>query len=98
MGQKFLDQYSFLHYAVGVVAYFWGIPLLFAVFAHVIFEYIENTNYGITFINTTLHGIWPGGKPAADSLLNQFGDTIAFGTGWLAAKWVNDFGKARNWY
>ncbi len=98
MGQRFLDQYSFLHYAVGVVAYFWGIPFVFAILVHTLFEWIENTSYGMRFINVTLHGIWPGGKPAADSLLNCTGDTLFFGLGWLAGKWTDDYGKARNWY
>ena len=27
MGKKLLDQYSYLHFAVGIVIYFWGINI-----------------------------------------------------------------------
>jgi hypothetical protein len=53
---------------------------------------------GIRFINQNLAGIWPGGKPRADSNLNIFGDNVFFGVGWLAARLLNLYGIRSGWY
>ena len=97
MGTQFLDQYSILHWAGGVVAYFWGIPLNYWFIAHFAFEMIENTVYGMRFINTVLTW-WPGGKPRADSIINIFGDNISGLLGWICASKLDEIGKIRGWY
>lgn len=98
MGQQFADQYSLLHWAVGILAYFWGFGFIASMVIHTLFEWAENTHTGIRFINETLHGIWPGGKPKADSLRNCVGDTVFFGAGWFSAKILDDLGKTQKWY
>jgi hypothetical protein len=98
MGQQFLDQYSLLHAAVGVVAYFWGFGLITSLLLHTVFEWAENTSTGIHFINNTLHGVWPGGKPRADTFQNCVGDTVTFAIGWIAAKALDDYGIQQKWY
>ena len=45
MGNKFIDQYSLLHFAVGIVVYFWDISLLSWFVLHTIFELIEKYKY-----------------------------------------------------
>lgn len=97
MGKQILDQFSLLHVAVGVVAYFWGVPLLVAVGIHIVFEIVENTAWGISFINNWLT-LWPGGKPYADSAINQISDIVTFAGGWLVAAWLDRFGVEREWY
>ena len=97
MGNQILDQYSLLHFATGVVAYFWGVPALFWFLGHAAFELGENTEVGMKFINQTLTW-WPGGKPRADSPINIVGDNIAAMCGWFTASYVDDFGKSRGWY
>ena len=72
MGQHFADQFSLLHFSVGVVAYFWGV-----------FELGENSPTGIRLINSM--SLWPGGKPEPDSLLNIAGDTAFAMAGWMVA-------------
>ncbi len=84
MGAHFMDAYSLLHFAVGVVVRHWGISLIAWIVAHTIFEVVENTRTGMDFINTRIKA-WPGGKPAADSLLNSAGDTVFSIAGWLVA-------------
>lgn len=84
MGRGFLDQYTLLHFAVGVVVYFWGVSFEAWIVAHILFEVLENTYAGMAFINTVFSG-WPGGKSCADSVLNSVGDTISAAVGWLAA-------------
>ncbi len=90
MGQTFFDQYSLLHAAVGVIAYFWNVPLWIGTIVHILFEYVENTQWGIGIINRYMiePGIfgWPGDKRCADTLLNASGDTemieVVCGTSW----------------
>ena len=85
MGLRVFDQYSILHFAVGVVAYFWSVSLFVVIMAHILFEFIENTQVGMDIINTYFIGWWPGGKTHPDSLLNRTSDTIFTGIGWLVS-------------
>jgi hypothetical protein len=85
MGLRLLDQYSILHFAVGVVAYFWSISLFTLMVIHILFEFVENTTVGMNFINTYFLQWWPGGKTHPDSLLNRASDTIFTGIGWLVS-------------
>lgn len=93
MGVNFTDKYSLLHFSVGVVTYFWSVPLLFAFILHSIFEYGENTKTGMKIINDffvnrnyekyNIPFTWPGGKDKPDSLINILGDTFYFIAGWV---------------
>ena len=98
MGVRFLDQFSLLHYSVGVIMYFWGFRFLTGVLLHTLFEIVENTSVGIRFINTHLAGVWPGGKPCADQFSNMVGDTGAFVLGWLCAFALDAWGVSAQWY
>jgi hypothetical protein len=80
------------------MAYFWGFRLLWSFLAHTLFEVVENTEAGIQFINKNLAGIWPGGKPRADSLFNIYGDSVAFVVGWGLAYKLDLLGLANDWY
>ena len=96
MGVRFLDQYSLLHSATGVLAYFWNFGFVFAVLLHVIFEILENSKQGVRIINRFAY--WPGGKPKADSFRNQMGDNLSFALGWLIAYGTDLIGSQRDWY
>ena len=97
MGNQFLDQYSLLHYATGVMAYFWGIPPIPFFLAHATFEAVENAQQGMDFINRNLTW-WPGGKPRADSFTNVVGDNLSAFLGYYSAYKLDDDGKRRKWY
>lgn len=97
MGNRLLDQYSLLHFASGVIAYFLGLEFKTWSILHIIFEIVENSPMGISFINNYLT-FWPGGKPESDAIVNQFGDTIAALLGWACAYWLDLLGKKYNWY
>jgi hypothetical protein len=84
MGNTLFDQYSLLHFSVGVVAYFWSVSFSMIMIIHILFETIENTQCGMNFINTYIP-FWPGGKTHADSCLNRVGDTVFSGLGWIVA-------------
>lgn len=83
------DHYSLLHMAVGIVAYFWGMDLFTWTMLHTIFEFIENTTFGVWFIDKHIKA-WPGGKGHPDAIINSLGDVIAGSVGWLLASFVSN--------
>ncbi len=97
MGKFLFDQYTYLHFATGVIVYFFGIRLPVWILIHSSFELAENTVPGMKFINTHFY-FWPGGKPKADSHINMLGDTIGAILGWLSAYYLDEMGKRFGWY
>jgi len=97
MGNRLFDQYTYLHFAVGIIVYFWNISLINWFVLHSIFEFIENTNMGMNIINKYMV-FWPGGKPKSDSIINSFGDTIGGITGWVSAYYLDKLGNKYGWY
>lgn len=102
MGYQLLDQYSLLHFAVGIVLYFWNINFFLAFAGHLAFEYLENTSTGIKFINKYIidpgYFSWPGGKHEADAIINRVGDNLSFVVGWLLAAYLDVTGTQNHWY
>ena len=77
--------YSFaLDLASGIVAFYWDMSLINWFIIHTVFEILENTKYGMHFINKYIT-VWPGGKPYKDSVINNVGDTIGALVGWISA-------------
>ena len=97
MGHQLFDQFTYLHFAVGIIAYFWNISLVYWIVLHIIFEFVENTQIGINIINKYIV-FWPGGKPKPDSIINQLGDTSGAILGWLSAYFLDKLGRKYNWY
>ncbi len=87
MGKQFMDAYSLLHLAVGIVVRHWDMSLIVWFILHTIFEIVENTNAGMAFINKYIT-LWPGGKEYADSLINSIGDTVFSILGWYLADYT----------
>ncbi len=96
MGSQWFDQYSLLHTATGILAYFWNMSFVTALVVHTLFEWLENTQKGMAFIRNFTY--WPGGKEKADSLRNSIGDTIAFAIGWGMSYGLDHYGNQRGWY
>jgi hypothetical protein len=97
MGLNFLDQFTYLHFASGIIAYFWGFTLTTWIIIHTIFEIMENTPLGMRLINRYIP-IWPGNKPSSDSFINSVGDTMGGITGWVTARAIDYLGAKRGWY
>lgn len=87
MGTALTDKYSLLHFAVGIIAYYWDISFAAIMILHILFEWLENTPTGMRLINIYIK-IWPGGKPAPDSILNRVGDTLWTAAGWGLSHWI----------
>lgn len=96
MGLQLADQYSLLHFATGIIAYFWGISFWQWFFVHALFEITENTPFGIRVIN--MFSYWPGGKPYADALINIIGDHFFAQIGWVCAYELDMIGSKQKWY
>jgi hypothetical protein len=81
MGVHFTDKYSLLHFATGIIAYYWNISFVLWFIIHLLYEYIQNTEQGINIINEIK--IWPGGKDKQDTFLNSIGDQFYALLGWV---------------
>lgn len=97
MGNRLFDQYTYLHFAVGIIVYFWDISLLNLFVLHIIFEFLENTQIGMNIINKYI-AFWPGGKPKSDSIINIIGDISGSMIGWLSAYYLDKLGNKYGWY
>jgi hypothetical protein len=98
MGTELVDQYSLLHFAVGIVAYFFKIEFKYWILLNLLFEYLENTETGMNFINNTFNKIWPGSKEFHDSLSNSITDILFALLGWIIAYYIDNLGKKYNWH
>jgi len=101
MGNLFADQYSLLHFSVGVIAYFWKISFANWFMIHIIFEILENSQPVMKFVNKYLvdkYYIWPGGKDKADSVINSIGDQTFAMLGWIFAYALDSYGEKKGWY
>ena len=95
MGIYLFDQYSLLHFATGVVVYFWDLKLSYWIVLQVIFEIVENLEMGIALIQHLT--VWPGGKTHSDTLLNRLGDILSGILGWLLAQRLDQIGLREKW-
>jgi hypothetical protein len=89
MGIHFTDKYSLLHFASGIIAYYWGISFMLWFIIHLLFEYVENTNIGMKIINKIK--MWPGGKEKSDTILNRIGDQFYGLLGWIFTFFILKF-------
>lgn len=81
MGIHFTDKYSLLHFATGIIAYYWNISFVLWCIIHLLYEYLENTTKGMKIINKIK--MWPGGKEKPDTILNSIGDQFYALLGWI---------------
>ena len=95
MGLYFFDQYSILHFAAGVIAYFWDLSFKTNIIINIIFEIVENSENGMKTINQNFK-IWPGGKPKSDSFINSVTDILFACIGWLCSEYLDKFYKKLN--
>jgi Fe2+ transport system protein B len=97
MGIRLFDQYTYLHFALGIIVFFWNISLIFWLILHTIFEIVENTSYGMSIINKYITW-WPGGKPRPDAIINSVGDSIGAIIGWVSAYYIDKLGNKYGLY
>ena len=50
----FIDQYSYLHFASGIIAYFWGVKLKLWIILHVLYENSRKPRYYDIYNKTDL--------------------------------------------
>lgn len=81
MGVYFTDQFSLLHFASGIIAYYWKTTFFTWFGLHLLYEWITNTSWGIYIINH--YTPWPWGHLNRDSPINIVGDQIYGLLGWI---------------
>jgi len=81
MGIYFTDKYSLLHFASGIIAYYWNFSLIVWFISHALYEYIENIPTIVKLIDNI--PLWPGGKKYPDNIINRFGDQFYAILGWI---------------
>ena len=89
MGLYLFDLFSILHFSVGGLWSYIGFDLISLIILHILFEYIENTKYGMNFINKYIT-LWPVGKPHADSIINSTSDVLFSIFGWVFHKYFSN--------
>ena len=92
MGLKFMDRFSLLHFASGIIANFFNLSIVQWLVLHTVFEIVENSRCGVYFIDRYLF-FWPGGKNRSDSVVNSVGDTFFGMFGWFVANIINEYYK-----
>lgn len=90
MGLNFIDRFSLLHFAVGIVGYFLNINLIIWIILNILFEIIENTQFTIRIIDNYLSSFCPGGKKYPDSIINSIGDILFATLGWIFAYLISN--------
>lgn len=97
---NFFDQYSLLHLASGIIAFFWGMSLPFWIALHIAFELFENSDWGMDFVNRfSKWWFWPGDKNYPDGFVNSMlGDNFFAIIGWFVGFYADYLGKKYNWY
>lgn len=98
MGHKLFDQYSLLHFSVGVIGYFFGIDFYLFVLINILFEIVENSSMGVSFINQYLGNIWPGGKNGSDTIINSISDIFFCIIGWLSGYYLDKISNYYGWH
>jgi hypothetical protein len=95
MSEVFTDQFSLLHFATGIIAYYSGLSLANWFLIHATFELFEDTQTGVRIINKIFGKIWPGGgKRVPDSFVNsELGDNFYAVLGWIFSWYVVNFKK-----
>lgn len=93
----FLDQYSYLHFSTGIIAYFWGVNVYLWTILHLFYEILENLPVSIYIINHYIT-LWPGGKSYPDPFINSIGDVLSGTVGWLSAYYLDIIGSHYKWY
>ena len=88
MGKYLFDKYTYLHYAMGIVTYYWSVSFTWMLILHTIFKIVENTETGIYIIDNYIT-FWPGGKGSPDTIINRVGDTIGAIIGWVTAYYIS---------
>ena len=91
MGKFFFDQFSILHFASGVTAYFWKIiSFKWFVLLYILLEIMENSSVGINFVNTYIP-FWPRAKQKPESYLNMFSDVLFAVMGWQLTEQLDKY-------
>ena len=96
---QILDQYSYLHFASGVTAYFVGFRLKTWFIIHLGVDLLENSPPGIYLIKKYLYYFWRP-REGSDPAWNIVADNVLALVGWISAyyleTWCHERGYGMN--
>ena len=96
MGEYIFDQYTLIHFSVGIIMYFLGINLHTWIIIHILFEIFENSPYGLYFFNKYLNIKGSSNDMyKKDHIINSIGDIIGAKLGWLCASYIHKYLKIK---
>ena len=82
---KIVDRYTYLHFAAGIIAYYWGFTLIEWISVHIILDIFQRTELGKKVTKFILR-IWPESPDlSSESYLNILGDSTFTVLGWCSA-------------
>ena len=81
MGDLLFDNFSILHFTLGIGIYFLGVHWFIWLILNIIFELSENTNQGMKILDNIQ--FWLGGKKKRDNHINSSGDIFSAMAGWF---------------
>jgi len=90
MGTELFDKYSLAHAGFGTLAAQSGIPFIIWMLMHIIFEFAENSQFGMYIINEYFMPVWIGPKDQADTTTNMWGDNISTAIGYWIGMYFRD--------
>jgi hypothetical protein len=85
-----LDQYSYLHFASGITAYFIGFRLRTWFLLHLVVDLFENSSWGIQIIQQYLK-LFLRPRYGSDPPLNIVMDNVIAILGWLSAYYLERY-------
>ena len=82
---KIIDRNTYLHFAAGIIAYYWGFTLIEWIVVHILLDIFQRTEIGKKVTKFFLR-IWPeSGDLTPESYLNILGDSTFTILGWCSA-------------
>lgn len=82
-----IDQFSYLHFASGITAYFFGFKLKNWMLLHLAFDIFDNSNWGIQFVQKYVSFLKQP-RYGSDPPLNIIVDNIISVLGWVSAYYL----------
>ena len=87
---KIFDRYTYLHFAAGIIAYYWGFTFVEWIVFHLFLDIFERTEFGKKVLQFFIR-IWPGREQnVLESYYNVLGDSASAALGWGSAYLIDN--------
>ena len=88
---KIIDRNTYLHFAAGIIAYYWGFTLIDWLILHILLDLFQRTKLGKK-VTKIFARIWPEPSDlSSETYLNVLGDSAFAVLGWVSAYLLDKF-------